>query len=153
MNFLNDIYAPLYNYYFKKGFVEYQVVFPEENALIAFKNLKSILTNNNAYSLMSSFKAYKAVKEPYIFGLVNNGYCISFDIPYSANLNMENLIRKLNEITIKYSGQVYLAKTPSVNKDEFQEMYPNYKKFSNIKSELDPDNILQSNLSRRLGFN
>ena len=40
MNFLNDIYAPKYNYYFKNGFVEYQVIFPENSALNAFNDLK-----------------------------------------------------------------------------------------------------------------
>ena len=92
---------------------------------------------------MSSFKAYKSVDEPYIFGLTKNGYCISFDIPYEKNLNMELLIRKLNETTIKYNGQVYLAKTPSLNSDEFREMYKNCDKFIKIKNELDPENIFQ----------
>ncbi len=150
MNFLNDIYAPKYNYYFKNGFVEYQVIFPENLALNAFIDLKKILKSNNTYSLMSSFKAYKSVDEPYIFGLSKNGYCISFDIPYEKNLNMETLIRKLNETTIKYNGQVYLAKTPSLNSDEFREMYKNFDKFIKIKTELDPENIFQSDLSKRL---
>lgn len=153
MNFLNDMYVPKYNYFFKNGFVEYQVVFDKEQALNAIKNLRKVLKKNNTYSLISSFKAYKKIDQPYLFGLNKNGYCISFDIPYDKNLNMNNLVRELNETTIKYNGQVYMAKTPCIDSQEFREMYTNIDVFKNIKNELDPNNLIESNLSRRLGLN
>jgi FAD/FMN-containing dehydrogenase len=152
MNFLNDMYVPKYNYFFKNGFIEYQVVFNKKEALGAFHKLRHVLKKNNTYSLLSSFKAYKKVDQPYLFGLNKDGYCISFDVPYDKNLNMDNLVRELNEVTIKFNGQVYLAKTPCINSKEFNEMYTNLDKFKDIKKELDPNNIIQSNLSRRLGL-
>ena len=100
--------------------------------------------------MLSSFKAYRKVNDPYLFSLRKDGYCISFDIPYDKKLNMDNLVRELNAVTIKYSGQVYLAKTPCVNAEEFSAMYSNINEFKEIKKELDPQNVIQSNLSRRL---
>ena len=150
MNFLNDMYVPKYNYFFKNGFIEYQVIFGAKEALKAFQELRDLLKKNNTYSLLSSFKAYRKVDKPYLFGLSKDGYCISFDIPYDKNLNMDTLVRQLNNVTIKYNGQVYLAKTPCVNAEEFRSMYQNIEEFKDIKKELDPKNIIQSNLSRRI---
>ena len=65
---------------------------------------------------------------------------------------MDKVARELNEVTIKFNGQVYMAKTPYINSKEFNEMYSNIDKFKEIKKELDPKNIIQSNLSRRLSL-
>ena len=153
MNFLNDMYVPKYNHFFKNGFIEYQVIFGTQEALGAFHELKNLLKKYNTYSLLSSFKAYRKVDDPYLFSLKKDGYCISFDIPYDKKLNMDNLVRELNSVTIKHCGQVYLAKTPCVNAEEFRAMYNNINEFKEIKKELDPQNIIQSNLSRRLELN
>jgi hypothetical protein len=67
-----------------------------------------------------------------MLGLNKDGFCLTLDIPVSKNNNFELFTRKLNEITIKYNGQVYLGKTPCINNEEFREMYKNYDKFENL---------------------
>ena len=99
---------------------------------------------------MSSFKSYKASDEKYIFGLNKNGYCLTFDIPYQKDLKFDTLIRKINEITIKYNGQVYFGKTPCVNNEEFKKMYKNYKQFEVVKKNYDSEFIVVSEMTNRL---
>ena len=153
MNFLIDIILPRYNFFFKKGFVEYQVMFRSEYCKKAFVNLMNVLKRHNSSSLTSSVKAYRKNKEPFVFGLQQNGFCLSFSIPHEKHVNMNKLMRELNETTIKYEGQLYLAKTPYVNYEEFKIMYKNIDNFLEIKKELDPKNLIKSNMSERLKLN
>ena len=47
---------------------------------------------------------------------------------------MNKIIRDLNEITLKYNGQLFLGKTPCLNHEEFREMYKNTDEFLKIKN-------------------
>ena len=108
------------------------------------------MQNNNYSSYMSSFKNYKASNDKYIFGLSKNGYCLTLDIPFEKNKKFEIFIRKINEVTIKYDGQVYFGKTPCVNNQEFKEMYKNYNQFGKIKKIHDSNFLLVSEMTNRI---
>ena len=56
----------------------------------------------------------------------------------------------MNEITIKYNGQVYFGKTPCVNNQEFKMMYKNYQKFEKVKKIYDKNFILVSEMTNRV---
>jgi len=149
MNFLGDTYLPLYNHFFRNGFIEYQVIFDKKNYLKGINEIYNVIRSNGHSSYMSSFKSYKASDEKYIFGLNKNGYCLTFDIPHQKSLKFDTLIRKINEITIKYNGQVYFGKTPCVNNEEFKKMYKNYKQFEVIKKNYDSNFIIVSEMTNR----
>ena len=124
----------MYNNFFRKGFIEYQVLFEKNNFLNAVHEIEFLIKKNNYSSYMSSFKSYRASKEKYIFGLIKDGFCITLDIQYEKSIKFVNFIRKMNEVTIKYEDQVYLGKTSCVNNQEFKSMYNNYNKFEKIKN-------------------
>ena len=150
MNFLGDKYLPLYNHFFKDGFIEYQVIFDKSKYQKAIQEMVILIKNGNYSSYMSSFKAYKPANPKYLFGLTKNGYCITLDIPFQKNNNFSDFIRKLNEIAIKYDGQVYLGKTPCLNNEEFKTMYKNYGQFKTLKKIYDPELIIRSEMTNRL---
>ena len=150
MNFLGDLNLPLYNYFFKNGFIEYQVIFDKEKYFDAIIELQNLIRKNNYESYMSSIKAYKPSNNLYMFGLSKDGYCITLDIPFRKGNNFQTFIRKLNEITIKFNGQVYMGKTPCVNSNEFKQMYKEYENFKKIKISLDPNLLLSSNMFSRI---
>ena len=150
MNFLGDKNLPLYNNLFRRGFVEYQVIFDKKNYLDAIHEIEKLLNLFGHSSYMSSFKAYKPASDKYIFGLNKNGFCLTLDIPYSSEKDFEIFYRKINEITIKHNGQVYLGKTPCVNNEEFKEMYKNYNKFEKIKKEYDSNFLIISEMTNRI---
>ena len=70
--------------------------------------------------------------------------------PFRKGNNFQTFIRKLNEITIKFNGQVYMGKTPCVNNNEFKQMYKKYENFKKIKTFLDPELLLSSNMFSRI---
>jgi|TARA_B100001964_G_scaffold242926_1_gene319274 FAD/FMN-containing dehydrogenase len=150
MNFLGDKFLPLYNYFFRNGFIEYQVIFDKNDYLKAINEIEYLLQANNYSSYMSSFKAYKASNSKYLFGLEKNGFCITLDIPFEKGKKFQYFVRKLNEITIKYNGQVYLGKTPCINNEEFKTMYKNYPEFKKLKIYYDPNFLLVSEMTNRL---
>ena len=150
MNFLGDKYLPLYNNFFKNGFIEYQVIFDKKNYLHAIHEIEELLNLMECSSYMSSFKSYKPSNEKYIFGLSKDGFCLTLDIPINKKRNYEIFYRKINEITIKYNGQVYLGKTPCLNNGEFKEMYKNYNKFEKIKKEYDSNFLIVSEMTNRI---
>ena len=49
-------------------------------------------------------------------------------------------------------GRVYLAKDSRVPAGALAEMYPRLPEFSKLRAEIDPDGMLASDLSRRLGL-
>jgi FAD/FMN-containing dehydrogenase len=152
MNFLGDIYLPLYNHFFKRGFIEYQVIFSQNNFLQAVEKIKIQMKKNNYSSFMSSFKSYKACSQNYSLGIKQDGFCITLDIPFENNEKFYNFIRIINKITIEYNGVVYLGKNPCLNSFEFKSMYPKYNEFLKVKNILDPENILCSDMSKRIFF-
>ena len=150
MNFLGDTYLPLYNNFFRNGFIEYQVIFDKDNYIEAINELFKLIRSNGHSSYMSSFKSYKASDDKYIFGIDKNGYCLTFDIPYQKNDEFQKFTRKMNEITIKYNGQVYFGKTPCVNNEEFKKMYKNYNQFEIVKKKYDNNFLLVSEMTNRI---
>ena len=99
---------------------------------------------------MSSIKSYRSNDKEFALGLKLNGYCITLDIPYEKSNKFHSFIRKLNTISLKYNGQLYLGKTPCLNRDEFMAMYKDYKKLEKIKLEVDSELIIHSNMTKRL---
>ena len=150
MNFLGDTYLPLYNNFFRNGFIEYQVIFDKDNYIEAINELFKLIRSNGHSSYMSSFKSYKASDDKYIFGIDKNGYCLTFDIPYQKNDEFQKFTRKMNEITIKHNGQVYFGKTPCVNNEEFKKMYKNYNQFEIVKKKYDNNFLLVSEMTNRI---
>lgn len=153
MNFLGDYNLPLYNKIFKNGFVEYQMIFNEKHFLKAIEEIKVLLKKFNYCSYLSSFKAYKKADPNIIFSINITGFCITLDIPYEKSKNFNIFIRRLNDLTLKYSGIVYLGKNSYLNNEEFKSMYPKYKKFLSVKNILDPSDIIQSDMSKRFFAN
>jgi decaprenylphospho-beta-D-ribofuranose 2-oxidase len=150
MNFLSDKYLPFYNNFFRHGFIEYQVLFNANNYLKAVHKINELIINNGYSSYMTSFKSFKNSDPKYIFGLSKNGYCLTLDIPFYKEKKFQSVIRKMNEITIKYEGQVYMGKTPCLNNQEFKAMYKNYNQFKIIKKVYDSNFIIVSDMINRV---
>jgi decaprenylphospho-beta-D-ribofuranose 2-oxidase len=149
MNFLGDKYFPFYNNFFRNGFIEYQVLFDANNYLKAIHEIEQLIFSNGYSSYMSSFKSYKSSDPRYIFGLNKNGYCLTLDIPFYKEKKFNTVIHKMNEITIKHHGQVYLGKTPCLDNLEFKEMYQNHDLFIKIKKKYDTNFIIVSDMLKR----
>ena len=77
------------------------------------------------------------------------GWTLSVDLP-GFNINILGVLKELDIELASIGGKLYLAKDSRQTPNMFRKSYPFYEKWRSIKQEMDPDNIFQSDLSRRL---
>ena len=68
----------------------------------------------------------------------------------SELLDVDLLQAELDNELASLGGRIYLAKDSRQSSEMFKKTYSLYPKWRSIKSEIDPDNIFQSDLSKRL---
>ena len=133
--------------YGKKGFIQYQFVIPERSAESLFEILGEFQKANITSSLTVLKQFGKASNS--MLGFPMPGFTLAVDIP--ANTRHISLFLNKMDVTIsKLGGRIYLSKDSMLGKNEFIKMYPNLESWKKIKQTMDPENIWNSNQSRRL---
>ena len=79
------------------------------------------------------------------------GYTLALDIPFREEETLK-ILKSFDEIVLSHQGRVYLAKDATLSPEAFRQMYPHYSEWLSVKQKIDPDNIFQSSLSRRLNI-
>ncbi|MCX8064690.1 MAG: FAD-binding oxidoreductase [Candidatus Hydrogenedentes bacterium] len=132
--------------YGKRGFIQYQIVFPKDE-IKGFKVLLESLSSSQVASFLAVLKRTGPYREGYLsFPL--EGYSLALDIPNYPGT--AKLVEDLDFITRRYGGRVYLAKDSLMKPDMFKESYPEWKYFAELKEKLDPDHRFSSSMARRL---
>ncbi|GIX42495.1 MAG: FAD-linked oxidase [Leptospiraceae bacterium] len=147
--------------YGKKGFVQYQFVLPEENGYEGTKKIIQEIAKNKMGSFLVVFKLFgnpdkipqkgskngKSVSCPLSFP--EEGYTLALDFPVEKKL--PEFLEVLDQIVQEYGGRLYLAKDSRMSKEFFYSTYP-VEEFLKLKRKFDPENILKSKQSERLGI-
>ena len=81
----------------------------------------------------------------------SKGWTLAVDIP-TGIIGLGELLDELDAKLVGAGGRIYLAKDSRMNPNFVESMYPLLNEFRKVKNEIDPDNLFQSNLSRRLGL-
>jgi len=91
-------------------------------------------------------------KDDYLISFSEDGYSLNVEFhPKKRHREkMQRFMQRFIECGIRYGSKVHLPKDMTLTRDQFQRLYPNYRKFIEIKSQVDPDSIFQSDLYRRL---
>ena len=140
-----DAVANWNHIYGDRGFLQYQVVVPEKQAMAHILELI-------AHSGMASFLA--VIKE---FGDADHGglsfpcagTTLALDFP-NYGPQLFDLLDRLDEIVVDVGGRVYLGKDARLSAENFRRMYPQWQRWKSVRDQWDPDGVFQSDLSRRL---
>ena len=91
-------------------------------------------------------------ENPTIFNLsfTQKGWTVAVDFAYE-NFNQSS-IRNFYKLLASCGGKIYLAKDSTLNEKEFKQFYPEHKEWSKIVKKIDPENLFQSEMSKRLGI-
>jgi len=136
--------------YGRRGFIQYQALFPFETAS---NGLKTMLETIQSYGLASFLAVIKrsgpANEAPLSF--LHEGYTLALDIPY-AGKRLHEMTAKLDQVLLQHDGRLYLAKDALMSAETFAAMYPQKGAFLAIKAKYDSQNRFTSNQAKRLGL-
>jgi decaprenylphospho-beta-D-ribofuranose 2-oxidase len=138
----NRVYGP-------GGFRQYQYVLPfgQEEAVRRSFEMVSALPAPSFVTVLKRFGS----ADPGFLSFPRPGWTLALDFPARTPALLP-LLDRLDRLVMEHGGRVYLAKDGHVARRAFEAMYPRVDEFRKIRAEIDPDGILASDLSRRLGL-
>lgn len=135
--------------YGRRGFAQYQALFPPETSRRGLIELLQEITRSKLGSFLAVLKSSgPAGAGPLSF--LHPGHTLALDFPLSAR--MSELFHKLDEIVLKYGGRLYLAKDSQTSSDALHAMYPRLSELQKLKAQIDPAGRFASSQARRLGL-
>jgi decaprenylphospho-beta-D-ribofuranose 2-oxidase len=138
----NRLYGP-------RGFVQYQFVVAPDRA----EAIRQAMTMAAARRLPASLAVLKRFGPgnggPLSFPI--EGWTLALDFAV-GHPELPPLLARFDELVADAGGRVYLAKDARLRPEYLPVMYPRLPDFEEVRRRVDPEGILRSDLSRRLGF-
>jgi decaprenylphospho-beta-D-ribofuranose 2-oxidase len=138
----NRVYGP-------GGFRQYQYVLPFGQEAAVRRSFE-LVSQARAPSFVTVLKRF-GPGDPGLLSFPMAGWTLALDFP-ARTPGLAGLLGLLDQLVIEAGGRVYLAKDSRVPADLLPRMYPRLDEFRKLRAELDPEGILGSDLSRRLGL-
>lgn len=135
----NNLYGP-------HGLLQFQAVFPAEEALHIIHNLLNLIKKHRAHPLLAVLK-YFTQSGLGLLSFTQPGFTLAID--FANNQAASLAIAAMNQLIAKVGGKVYLAKDMLLTREQFISMYPKQEAFTRILSTY--PSAMYSDLGKRLG--
>ncbi|MCP4429244.1 MAG: FAD-binding oxidoreductase, partial [Chloroflexi bacterium] len=151
-HFLLDYVPDWKKAYGSGGLIQYQPFIPKETAQDAFREILQLCQKRRLPNYLTVFKRHRP--DDFLLTHALDGYSMAMDFRI-ANRNRDRVValaREMDEIVLGAGGRFYFAKD-SVLRRETAVAYLGQEtvdQFRALKQRCDPDNILQTNLWRRV---
>ncbi|MGC6450134.1 MAG: FAD-binding protein [Pirellulaceae bacterium] len=136
--------------YGKRGFVQYQALFPRDCSREAMVKLLQIISKSGQASFLAVLKS-SGPANPGMLSYLFDGHTLALDFPFRGEKTIR-LCHQLDQVMLEFGGRVYLAKDALIGADTFAAMYPRLDEFKQLKHRLDPLTKFRSCQSDRVGI-
>ena len=136
------------NLYGRAGFLQWQFVVPDEEALL-LENIIKDIGNTDLLPSLAVLKRCGKESRSYL-SFCRPGWTLAIDFP--SNAKARDLLVGFDKRIAEVGGRVYLAKDSCLDADLIHKMYPKLDKWKSIRRYFDPKNVWQSDFSRRLNL-
>jgi decaprenylphospho-beta-D-ribofuranose 2-oxidase len=138
----NRMYGP-------RGLIQYQFVIPADQEA-ALKRSFELMRVRRLPIYLAVFKRFgPEFGGPLSFPL--EGWTLAIDLPAAAP-GLRSALDELDELVAGCGGRVYLTKDARLSRAAMRAMYPRLGEFDAVRSRVDPEGVLRSDLGRRLGL-
>jgi FAD/FMN-containing dehydrogenase len=151
-HFLLDYVPNWKKAYGSGGLIQYQSFLPAETALDGFSEMLELCRRRGLVNYLTVLKRHRP--DDFLISPALDGFSLAMDfrITRSNRPRIVQLARELDEIVLAAGGRFYFAKDSTL-RPEVAAAYlgpERIEAFRQLKAEYDPENMLQTNLWRRL---
>ncbi|MBI4768996.1 MAG: FAD-binding oxidoreductase [Chloroflexi bacterium] len=134
------------------GLIQYQAFVPAGKAQAAFGELLQLSRRRRLPAYLAVFKRHRP--DPFLMTHALNGYSLALDfrVTQSNRAALAHLAAEMDRVVLQAGGRFYLAKDGALTPESAAAYLgeATLARFRALKQRCDPENLLQTNLSRRL---
>jgi FAD/FMN-containing dehydrogenase len=138
--------------YGKAGFIQYQVFLPRNAAPDTLRQILALSQRRGMPSYLAVLKRHRP--DAFLLTHALDGWSLAMDfkVPKGRAAALEEMTREMTELVLAAGGRFYFAKDGVLRAEDALQFLgkDTVKTFLDLKTRLDPDALLSSNLGRRI---
>ncbi|MGL1889145.1 MAG: FAD-binding oxidoreductase [Reichenbachiella sp.] len=132
--------------YGKKGFIQYQPVFPLKSSYDGISALLKAIAKKGMGSFLAVLKLMGEEDNDISFPM--KGYTLALD--FSIQKGLFEFLEELDQIVLKYGGRLYLSKDARMQSEMYEKSYKKSGKIRTLLKKYDEEKKITSYLNERL---